>query len=116
MPPAPRICGPGFPSNFRSCLRFEDLLAKPSGDLGIARGAGSAPDTSVDGMAARHPGPRAMSFKTDTLIAFVICHLLACLALFPWFFSWTGVVLLAVGMYVFGILVINLGFHRLIAH
>jgi stearoyl-CoA desaturase (delta-9 desaturase) len=96
-------------------------LTKPGGDEAIARGAGSAADLSVegmaaDGMAARRPGPRAMNVKKDTLIAFAICHLLACLAFIPWFFSWTGVVLLVVGMYVFGILGINLGFHRLIAH
>ena len=65
--------------------------------------------------AARLPAPKA-KLKTDTLIGFVICHLLALLALFPWFFSWTGVVLLAAGMYVFGVLGINLGFHRLLAH
>ena len=57
-----------------------------------------------------------MKLKTDNLIGFVLCHLLASLALFPWFFSWTGVVLLVVGIYVFGILGINVGFHRLITH
>jgi stearoyl-CoA desaturase (delta-9 desaturase) len=57
-----------------------------------------------------------MKVKTDVFIGFVVCHVLAALALFPWFFSWTGVVLLAVGMYVFGILGVNLGFHRLITH
>jgi fatty-acid desaturase len=57
-----------------------------------------------------------MKLKTDALIGFIVCHLLAALALVPWLFSWTGVVVLAAGMYVFGILGINLGFHRLIAH
>ncbi|HSY89338.1 MAG TPA: fatty acid desaturase [Verrucomicrobiae bacterium] len=57
-----------------------------------------------------------MKLKTDTLIGFILCHSLALLALFPWFFSWTGVALLAVGMYVFGVLGINVGFHRLLAH
>ena len=44
-----------------------------------------------------------MKLKTDALVGFIFCHLLASLALVPWFFSWTGVVLLIVGMYVFGI-------------
>lgn len=57
-----------------------------------------------------------VKLKTDTLVGFVICHLLAALALFPWFFSWTGVALMVAGMYVFGVLGINLGFHRLLAH
>ena len=43
-------------------------------------------------------------------------HLLACLAFVPWFFSWTGVVLAALGMYVFGTLGINLCYHRLLTH
>ena len=55
-------------------------------------------------------------FKTDALAGFIICHALAALAFLPWFFSWTGVVLLGVGIFVFGVLGINLGFHRLITH
>jgi fatty-acid desaturase len=42
--------------------------------------------------------------------------LLACLALLPWFFSWTGVTLAAIGMVVFGVLGINVGSHRLLTH
>ena len=57
-----------------------------------------------------------MKLKTDNLVGFILCHGLASLAFFPWLFSWTGVIALAVGMYVFGILGINLGFHRLITH
>jgi len=43
-------------------------------------------------------------------------HLLALLALIPWLFSWTGVVLMFVGVYVAGGLGINLGYHRLLTH
>ncbi|HMP05556.1 MAG TPA: fatty acid desaturase [Lacipirellulaceae bacterium] len=43
-------------------------------------------------------------------------HLLACLAFVPWFFSWTGVVLAVLGLYVFGTLGINLCYHRLLTH
>ncbi len=43
-------------------------------------------------------------------------HLAALLALVPWLFSWTGVVLAVAGCYVFGTLGINLGFHRLLTH
>ena len=42
-------------------------------------------------------------------------HLLALLALFPYFFSWTGVVLAALG-YLLALPGINLCYHRLLAH
>ncbi len=50
------------------------------------------------------------------LLAIPGVHLLACLAFFPWFFSWTGVVLAVLGLYVFGTLGINLCYHRLLTH
>ena len=31
-----------------------------------------------------------MKLKTDALVGFIFCHLLALLAFVPWFFSWTG--------------------------
>jgi len=43
-------------------------------------------------------------------------HLLALLALVPWLFSWTGVLLVPIGMYTFGTLGINIGLHRLLTH
>jgi fatty-acid desaturase len=49
-------------------------------------------------------------------IAFGIYHLLALLAFAPWFFSWSGVAVAAVGFFVFGVLGINIGFHRLLTH
>ena len=57
-----------------------------------------------------------MKLKSDTLTGFVLCHLLAALAFLPWFFSWTGVVIALLGMFVFGVLGINIGFHRLLTH
>src|SRR4030095_6939325 len=55
-------------------------------------------------------------FKTENLVGFVVLHVIALLAVFPWFFSWTGVILLLAGFYVYGVLGINIGFHRLLAH
>ena len=43
-------------------------------------------------------------------------HALALLALFPWFFSWTGVILVPLGMYIFGTIGIDIGLHRLLTH
>jgi stearoyl-CoA desaturase (delta-9 desaturase) len=48
--------------------------------------------------------------------AVVVYHLVALLALVPWLFSWTGMVLALLGLYVFGTLGINLCFHRLLTH
>ena len=45
-----------------------------------------------------------------------VLHLLALLAFVPWFFSWTGVLLVPIGMYTFGTLGINIGLHRLLTH
>jgi fatty-acid desaturase len=43
-------------------------------------------------------------------------HLLGLLAFDPWFFSWTGVTLTVVGIYLFGGVGINLCYHRLLSH
>lgn len=48
--------------------------------------------------------------------ALVIYHLVAALALVPWFFSWSGLFVGVAGIYVFGTLGINLCFHRLLTH
>ena len=60
--------------------------------------------------------PRGTRWKRDNVVAFIAVHLVAALALVPYFFSWTGVVLLVAGIYVFGALGINLCFHRLLSH
>jgi stearoyl-CoA desaturase (delta-9 desaturase) len=62
------------------------------------------------------PRARVSQIKRDTLVGFVLCHAFAALALLPWFFSWAGVWLLVVGVLAFGVLGINVGFHRLLAH
>ncbi len=46
----------------------------------------------------------------------VFYHAVALLALLPWLFSWTGVVLAILGFYVFGAAGISLGYHRLLTH
>jgi fatty-acid desaturase len=57
-----------------------------------------------------------LALKLEFIFGFIAIHLIAALALVPWFFSWTGVVLFVAGYFVFGMLGINLGFHRLLAH
>ena len=43
-------------------------------------------------------------------------HLLAILSFLPWFFSWSGVALAVVGFFVYGLLGINLCYHRILTH
>lgn len=57
-----------------------------------------------------------MKWKKDIIYSFIVCHLLAVLAIFPWFFSWTGVVFFVIGCFVFGVIGINVGYHRLLTH
>lgn len=57
-----------------------------------------------------------MKLKADTLFGFILCHCLAVLALLPWFFSWTAVAVTAIGMLLFGVVGVNVGFHRLLTH
>ncbi|QDS87638.1 Fatty acid desaturase [Rosistilla ulvae] len=49
-------------------------------------------------------------------ISFLVVHAAALLALFPWFFSWAGVIAFAVGTVVFGQLGIPICYHRLLTH
>jgi stearoyl-CoA desaturase (delta-9 desaturase) len=57
-----------------------------------------------------------VKLKTDNVYGFLTIHLLAGLAVFPWFFSWAGLWLLVAGLFVFGVFGINLCFHRLLTH
>lgn len=43
-------------------------------------------------------------------------HVLALLAFVPWFFSWTGLLSVPIGIYLFGTLGINLCYHRILTH
>ena len=42
-------------------------------------------------------------------------HIVALLALWPYFFSWTGLILMVIGVHVFG-QGITIGYHRLLTH
>jgi fatty-acid desaturase len=46
----------------------------------------------------------------------VFYHLVALLALVPWCFSLTGALSAVLGIYLFGVLGINIGYHRLLTH
>ncbi len=54
--------------------------------------------------------------RWDYTIFFATLHVLALLALVPWFFSWPGVIAFLLGVIVFGQMAIPIGYHRLLAH
>jgi fatty-acid desaturase len=61
-------------------------------------------------------GVKPVRIFWPAMILVSVYHLVACLAFLPWFFSWTGVLLAILGDYVFGVLGINLCYHRLLTH
>lgn len=70
-------------------------------------------------MGHRLERPRAtsgMRVRWTYATSIVVLHLVALLAVLPWFFSWWGVGACVAGLYVFGTLGINLCFHRLLTH
>jgi hypothetical protein len=110
-----------WPTSPRRCLMSpRDDSAPPNETDGV----------KSDGIAAGHIGqhrvrsidpvePRQRVSARQTIAwpyagGIVGYHLLALLALVPWFFTWSGVVLAFAGLFVFGTLGINLGYHRLL--
>jgi fatty-acid desaturase len=57
-----------------------------------------------------------VTLKKEFAFGLLLVHLIAILAVFPWFFSWTGVVLFVAGLFVFGTMGINVCYHRLLTH
>jgi fatty-acid desaturase len=58
--------------------------------------------------------PQRVNLGVLTVIAGF--HLLALLACVPWLFSWSGLAWTVAGLYLFGTLGINIGYHRLLTH
>jgi stearoyl-CoA desaturase (delta-9 desaturase) len=54
--------------------------------------------------------------NVPVLRGIVAFHLLALLGGVPWLFSWSGVAWAVAGLYLFGTLGINIGYHRLLTH
>lgn len=53
---------------------------------------------------------------TTYAVVLTVVHLAALLCFFPYFFSWSGVALAVVGHFVYGMLGINVCYHRLLTH
>lgn len=71
---------------------------------------------TVDSRLDRPHGTYPVRIEWLNAGALVTYHLIAALAFFPWFFSWSALIVGIVGIYAFGTLGINLCFHRLLTH
>lgn len=65
---------------------------------------------------ARPAGTNTQRINWPYAIGVTVVHLLALLAFVPWLFSWTGVVLVFLGNYIFCSTGIGAGYHRLLTH
>jgi len=50
------------------------------------------------------------------VIVLTAVHLISLLALIPWFFTWSGLIVAILGHFIFGMLGITIGYHRLLTH
>jgi fatty-acid desaturase len=58
----------------------------------------------------------SLRFNGAVFTVIIGFHLLALLAFVPWLFSWSGLAWVVAGLYLFGTIGINIGYHRLLAH
>jgi len=63
-----------------------------------------------------NPQTARSRLKPVTLVFVILLHLGALAALVPWFFSWAGLVLFLVMVWLTASLGVSLGFHRLLSH
>ncbi len=82
-----------------------------------AEGVGADPVLQIDPQ--RLPLPEAtqpLKILWKYVIVLVGVHLVALLAVVPWLFTWSGLVLAILGHFTFGMLGITIGYHRLLTH
>jgi fatty-acid desaturase len=72
--------------------------------------------TRVPSRLAAPAGTRPRRILWIEAVGLAAVHAFALLAFVPWFFSWTGVILAFLGLYVFGAAGISLCYHRLLTH
>lgn len=94
---------------------------KPARDLHPSRARGNAPIGPTAAGYVPHPldlpeAVQPVRIHWNYAIPLTVVHLVALLAFVPWLFSWSGVVAAVVTHYVFGVLGITIGYHRLLTH
>ena len=95
-------------------------LQGPSGETADKRfrvpGGVSFNERALDGRFLDSSIATLRRVRWNNVAALALIHILAGLAILPWLFSWTGVVLAVLGTYAFATLGINIGYHRLLTH
>ncbi|MCB1460058.1 MAG: acyl-CoA desaturase, partial [Nitratireductor sp.] len=74
------------------------------------------PATSRSAVSISRNVEKGIEWDWINVIGIAFFHLMALLALFPLFFSWSGLILAFLGNYLFGTLGINLFYHRFLTH
>ena len=87
-----------------SAIQIQCHFMSASADTHSERPKLPLPDTIVSG-----------EIRWVYAVPIIGIHILALLAVFPWFFSWTGLILMVVGVHFYG-QAINLCYHRLLTH
>jgi len=54
--------------------------------------------------------------KYDYILVYTFMHVVALLAVLPWLFSWTAVIVMLISVHIFGMWGIVIGYHRLLSH
>ena len=74
------------------------------------------PATSRSAVSISRNVEKGIEWDWINVIGIAFFHFMALLALFPLFFSWSGLILAFLGNYLFGTLGINLFYHRFLTH
>jgi fatty-acid desaturase len=64
----------------------------------------------------RPEGTQPLKILWPYLIVLTTVHLLSFLAVIPWLFTWSGLIVAILGHFVFGMFGITIGYHRLLTH
>lgn len=64
----------------------------------------------------RPEGTQPLRILWPYLIVLTSVHLVSLLAVIPWFFTWSGLVVAILGHFIFGMFGITIGYHRLLTH
>lgn len=106
-------------------MSLSDVTPSPKADASADRTVETAAlDQTVEERAVqvdpqRLPPPeKTQPFRIlwQYLIVLAAVHAIALLALIPWLFTWSGLILAIAGHFVFGMLGITVGYHRLLTH
>ena len=102
-------------------MEVESIQQDADSEPGMVRAPAATDDfvgqaESVTPRLSRPSDTQPVHVNYPFLVMIGLAHVGAGLTLIPWFFSWTGVISTFVGVYVFGLLGINVCFHRLLSH